>query len=144
MTQIATVNRLFGADKAEVQVRRPSACGHDCKSCGGCGPDTMTQVTAVAENEVGARPGDTVRVESESRTVLGLAAVLYLMPIVLLFVGYFIASGLLEFSEGGSLLIGLGFMAAGFAGNRLVDRRLRSNRAVRFRIVEVLKPCSDM
>lgn len=144
MTQIATVKRLIGTDKAEVQVRRPSACGHDCKSCGGCGPDAMTQITAVAENEPGARPGDTVRVESESRKVLGLAAALYLMPIVLLFVGYFIASGPLEQGEGMSLTAGLGFMILGFAANWFVDRRLRKNRNVRFRIVEVLRSCSDM
>lgn len=144
MTQIATVKRLVGADQAEIQVRRPSACGHDCKSCGGCGPDSMTQITAVVENEPGARPGDTVRVESESRKVLGLAAVLYLVPLVLFFVGYFIASGPLSLGEGTSLIAGLGFIAAGFAVNRLVDRRLRSEPAVRFRVVEVLKSCSDM
>lgn len=144
MTQIATVKRLLGGDKAEVQVRRPSACGHDCKSCGGCGPETMMQVTAVAENEQGARPGDTVRVESESRKVLGLAAALYLMPIVFLFVGYFIASGLLSLGEGVSLVIGLCCMAAAFVVNGLIDRRLRAKRSVRFRIVEVLKSCSDM
>lgn len=143
MTQIATVKRLVGADKAEVQVCRSSACGHDCKSCGGCGPETMTQVTAIAENEPGARVGDTVCIESESRKVLGLAAVLYLLPIALLFVGYFIASCLLGQGEGAGLAVGLGFMAVGFAVNWLVDRRLRTNRQVRFRIMEVLKSCSD-
>ena len=144
MTQIAVVKRLTGPDKAEIQVRRPSACGHDCKSCGGYGPESMTQVTAIAENGLGARPGDTVRVESESRTVLGLAAVLYLMPLVLLFVGYFIASGPLGRGEEISLLVGLAFMAVGFAFNWLADRRLRAKRAVRHSIVEVLKSCSDM
>lgn len=144
MTQIAMVKRLVGTDQAEILVRRASACGHDCRSCGGCGPDTMTRVTVVAENEIGARPGDIVRVESESRKVLGLAAALYLVPLVLLFVGYFIASGPLRLAEGASLIVGLGFMAAGLALNWLLDRRLRSNQGVRFRIVEVLKPCSDM
>ena len=144
MTQIATVKRLVGSGSAEVQVRRPSACGHDCKSCGGCGPDTMTRITAIAENAPGARPGDTVRVESESRKVLGLAAVLYLMPLVLLFAGYFIASGPLGQGEEASLLIGLVFMAVGFAFAWLADRHLRAKRSVRFRIVEVLKSCSDM
>lgn len=144
MTQIATVKCLLGSDKAEVQVRRPSACGHDCKSCGGCGPDTMTQITAVAENEAGACLGDTVRLESESRKVLGLAAVLYLMPVMLLFVGYFIASGPLGQGEGISLIVGLCCMIVGFAVNVLIDRRLCTRRSVRFRIVEVLKSCSDM
>ena len=144
MTQIAVVNRLVGTNKAEIQVRRLSACGHDCKSCGGCGPDSMTQITAVAENQVGARPGDTVRIESESRTVLGLAAVLYLFPIIVLFLGYFIASGPLGLGEGASMIAGLGFMAVSFAAAWLWERRLRTGQTVRCCIVEVLKPCSDM
>ena len=144
MTQIAVVSRLVGTDKAEIRVRRPSACGHDCKSCGGCGPDSMTQITAVAENQAGARPGDTVRVESESRAVLGLAAVLYLLPIAFLFLGYFIASGPLGLGEGASVIAGLGFMAVSFAAGWLRERRLRAGHAARCCIVEVLKPCSDM
>lgn len=144
MTQTATVMRLIEPDRAEVQIHRSSACGHDCKSCGGCGPDIMSQVSVVAENELGARVGDTVCIESESRKVLGLAAGLYLVPILLLFAGYFIASGPLKLGEGASVTVAVAFMALGFAGNILVDRHLRATRAVSVRIVEVLRSCSDM
>lgn len=144
MTQIATVKRLVGNNQAEVLVRRQSACGHDCASCGGCGPESSAQVTAIADNELGARPGDTVQVESESARVLKMAFVLYLVPLVLLFAGYFVASGPLGLGEGASMAVGLACMIAGFAVNFLVDRRLRKERAVQFRITEVLKPCSDM
>ena len=143
MTQIATVKRLVGEKNAEVLVRRLSACGHDCASCGGCGPDSAAQVTAVAENELGARPGDTVRVESESGRVLGMAAALYLVPLVLLFVGCFVASGVFKLGEGASMAVGIACLAIGFAANFLLDRRTRK-RPVRYRIVEVLKSCSDM
>lgn len=144
MTQIATVKRLVGEKNAEVLVRRQSACGHDCASCGGCGPESAAQVTAVADNELGARPGDTVRVESESGRVLGMAAVLYLVPLVLLFAGYFAASGPLRLGEGASVAVGVACLAVGFAANVGMDRRLRRKRPVHFRIVEVLKSCSDM
>ncbi len=143
MTQIATVKRLVGETSAEVLVRRLSACGHDCASCGGCGPKSAAQVTAVADNALGARPGDTVRVESGSGRVLGMAAALYLVPFVLLFAGYFAASGGLKLGEGPSIAAGLLCMAAGFALGWLLDRRARK-RPVRFCIVEVLKSCSDM
>lgn len=143
MTQIATVKRLIEDHKAEILVQRQSACGHSCATCGGCGPEGAAQVAAVAENELSARPGDTVRVESESGQVLKLAAVLYLMPILLLFVGYFLAKGL-GLGEGGSLGVGLGCMAAAFLVDWRIDRRLRTARPVQFRIVEVLKRCSDM
>lgn len=138
MTQIATVKRLVGDNKAEVLVRRRSACGHDCASCGGCGPEGSAQVTAIADNELGACPGDTVRVGSDSGWVLGMAFVLYLVPFVLLFAGYFIASGPLKWDEGASVLVGMACLAVGFAANFLIDRRLREERPVRFRIVEVL------
>lgn len=144
MTQIATVKRLLGENKAEVMVRRQSACGHDCASCGGCGPDAATQVTVIANNELGAGLGDTVQVESETKQVLGMAFVVYLVPLLFLFVGYFISSGLLELEEGLSLLIGLVCFVIGGALNFLVERRLQKKKAVQFRITEVLKPCSDM
>ncbi len=143
MTQIATVKRLVGEKNAEVLVRRLSACGHDCARCGGCGPESAAQVAAVAGTALGARPGDTVRVESESGQVLGMAAVLYLVPFVLLFAGYFAASGVLKLGEGASVAVGLLCMAAGFAASWLLDRRARK-RPVRFRIVEVLRSCSDL
>lgn len=144
MTQIATVKRLIGESQAEVLVRRQSACGHSCESCGGCGPESAAQVTAVADNLLGARPGDTVRVESESRRVLGMAGALYLLPFLFLFVGYLLATGPLGLGEAPGFAVGLACMAAGFAANWLLDRRIRAARPVQFRIVEVLKSCSDM
>lgn len=144
MTQIATVKRLIGEGRAEVLVRRQSACGHSCESCGGCGPESAAQVTAVADNLPGARLGDTVRVESESRRVLGMAVALYLVPFLFLFVGYLVATGPLGLGESGGFAVGLACMAAGFAANWLIDRRIRAKRPLQFRIVEVLKSCSDM
>ena len=144
MTQIATVKRLIGESQAEVLVRRQSACGHRCEACGGCGPESAAQMTAMADNTLGARPGDTVRVESESRRVLGMAVVLYLVPFLLLFVGYLVATGPLGLSEAAGFAVGLACMAAGFAANWLIDRRVRTVRPVQFQIVEVLKSCSDM
>lgn len=144
MTQIATVERLLGDGRAELMVRRQSACGHNCASCGGCGPESATRVTVLAENAPGAGVGDTVRVESESSRVLGMAAVLYILPLFLLFVGYFAASGLLNLGEGGSLAVGLGCMVVGFGAALGVDRRVRAGHPMQFRIVEVMRSCSDM
>jgi sigma-E factor negative regulatory protein RseC len=144
MTQIATVQRLVGSQRAQILVRRQSACGHRCQSCGGCGPESAAQVTAVADNPAGAQVGDTVRVESDSRAVLGRAAALYLVPFVLLFAGYLLTTGLLGLGETGGLLAGLGCMLVSFGGCWLLERRTRRERGVRLCIVEVLKPCSDM
>ena len=144
MTQIATVKRLVGADQAEVLVRRQSACGHSCESCGGCRLESAARVTAMADNTLGARPGDVVQVESESRRVLGMAVALYLVPFLLLFAGYLVATGPLGLGESAGFAVGLACMLAGFAANFWIDRRVRAARPVQFRIVEVLKSCSDM
>ncbi len=142
MTQVATVKRLLEGQKAEILVVRQSACGHDCQSCSGCGPSAAAQITAVAENSLGAMPGDTVEVESDSAKVLGLAVVVYLVPLVILFAAYFIASGL-GLGDGISVGIGLVCAAASFLIAWRLDRRMRGDRSVQMRIVEVLR-CSGM
>ena len=43
---------------------------------------------AVAENPIGAKPGELVVVESQSGPVLKAAAVLYMLPLVLFIAGY--------------------------------------------------------
>ena len=45
-----------------------------------------------AVNAIGAKPGDTVTVRSESGPVLMGAAVLYMLPLVLFFAGYFLGA----------------------------------------------------
>ncbi len=144
MTQMATVLRLVGHNKAEVMVCRQSACGHHCASCGACGEESAAQVTVLAENQPGAEVGDRVRVESKSSQVLGIAAAVYLLPFVCLFVGYFIASNLLKWGEGAAVAVGILFMAISFVAAWRLDRRARTDRPVQFRIVEVMKSCSDM
>lgn len=144
MTQTATVKQLLPNGRAEIVVQRQSACGHDCASCGGCAAGSAPQVTAAAMNGAGARPGDIVRVESESRQVLGLAAVLYLLPFLLLFAGYLLAAGPLGLGEGGSAALGFGCLLLGVSVSFPLDRRLRRTGTVAFRITEVIQSCSDM
>ena len=95
MTQTATVRKLIG-DKAEIEVQRMSACAHNCAECGGgCSELTRTgPVVALAQNPLGARTGDRVLVKSSSKQVLGFAAVVYLLPIGLFFLGFFLAAAL--------------------------------------------------
>lgn len=65
--------------KATVVVRRASACGENCANChGGC---ETTTTTAVVQNTAGARVGDTVKIESESASVIRAALVLYMVPV---------------------------------------------------------------
>ena len=95
MTQIATVERVFQNGTAEISVPRKSACGHDCEECAGCGV-TGTAVYATAQNPIHAQAGQKVVVESSTGKLLGVVAVVYVLPVVFFLLGYFLSVGLAE------------------------------------------------
>jgi len=89
MTQIATVQRILDDGYAEIAVPRKSACGHDCEECAGCGM-TGASIYARARNTPGARPGDKVVVQSSTKKLLGVVALVYLLPVLGFILGYFL------------------------------------------------------
>ena len=95
MTQIATVERLLDSGYAEISVPRKSACGHDCEECAGCGM-TGAAIKARAKNGVDAQPGDKVVVESSTKKLFGVIALVYLLPVIFFLLGYFLTEGLPE------------------------------------------------
>ena len=89
MTQIATVEKKLGAGYVEIPVPRKSACGHDCEECAGCGVSGVS-VYVKALNTVGARPGQKVVVESDTKKMLKIVSFVYLIPVILFLAGYLI------------------------------------------------------
>lgn len=136
MTQTATVRRIVSSTKAEIAVLRASACGHTCADCGSCKMYEKPQIVAVAENSAGAETGDTVVVESATSRVLGIAAVVYLAPFLLFFALYLLA-GALSISGGLALGFGGAGFAIGIAATVLLNRWVRDNGQMAFRIVSV-------
>ena len=132
MTQVATVEKLLRDGRAEVAVRRQSACSHDCATCPGCGAGGQV-VRAVAEDLVGVKEGDTVLLYSRDGAVLGAAAVVYLLPVVFFLAGYAISAGL------GSLVLRVLLVLASTALGLLPAIALdRLSRGTRFEIREKL------
>lgn len=136
MTQRAIVRRRLSNGRIEISVKRVSACSHNCADCAGCASMIHTpEVTAVAWDEMGARVGQRVTVESASGPVLWYAALLYLLP----FAGLFGAAvGLQRFGEG----IAAGGAVAAFVGvlagvSIPLERYLRRHKAVTYRVVAV-------
>lgn len=87
--QRALVTRRLDRDRVEVRVERTSACSHDCDSCAGCGSIVhQPQLTAVAQDPLGAKVGQYVLVGSRSSRLLKMAALLYLLPFAALFAAY--------------------------------------------------------
>lgn len=123
---------------AEVAVKRQSACGHDCSKCGGGCSELMVSstVSVVAANPVQAMPGDMVRVESSTGGVLKAAVVVYLVPFILFFLGYFVCAAA-QLNGGISAAVGgIGFVV-GVLLAVLLDRQVRRDRSITFCITAI-------
>ncbi len=144
MTQVATVRKLQNNGFVEVQVRRLTACGHDCADCAGCTQVVTGETVVQVKNEMNAGLGDTVLIESQSNKILAAAMIVYIVPFILFFVGYFTAGTLFSQTEGSVPVIGglLGFLL-GIAGAIAWDRHAKKTRGLKFKMVEIKKRCLD-
>ena len=135
MTQIATVEQILNPQYAIVSVPRKSACGHDCEECAGCGV-TGAAVRAKAANPIGAAPGQKVVVQSDTKKMLRIVALVYLIPVVLFLAGYVITS-LLTASVGVQYGVAVAGFVLGIVFAILYDRRLRAQGGLAFTITRV-------
>lgn len=134
MIQKAVVKKILDTNHAEIEVQRQSACGHDCAKCGGCGAPTE-RIQAVADNPVQAGVGDIVTVEGSSKQILGMAAIVYTMPLILFFVFYGVCAAL-QVTEGAAILVGvLGFALGIWLAIRR-NHQMRKSGEIVFRIVK--------
>lgn len=120
MEQLVRVKEAHTDGTATVLIIRESACSGDCHKCSGCGA-AKEAILLTAENPIGAQRGDLVKVESETAPVLKAAAVLYMLPLVLFFVGYAVAAAL---NISGGIGGGLAF-AISIAIIVIYDRRMQ-------------------
>lgn len=119
MEQFVRVKQTYDNGTADVFVIRESACSGDCHKCSGCGA-AKESVVVNAANHIGARPGDLVKMVSDTGPVMKAAVVLYVIPLVLFFLGYYLGTLPGNF---GALGGGLGF-AAGVAVVLAYDRAI--------------------
>lgn len=91
MEQLVRVKETYPDGTALVVHVRESACSGDCHKCSGCGA-AKEAVLLKADNPIGADRGDLVKVESATAPVLKAAVVLYVLPLVLFFLGYYLGT----------------------------------------------------
>lgn len=139
MEQLVRVKEAFDNGTATVLLMRESACSGDCHKCSGCGAAKETMIFDAA-NPIGARRGDLVKVESATGPVMKAAVVLYVIPLVLFFLGYYLGTlpgnfgalfGCLGFVLGVILVVlydrkvvrksNLGYTITAFAGDALIQ-----------------------
>ncbi|MBO4854562.1 MAG: SoxR reducing system RseC family protein [Oscillospiraceae bacterium] len=134
MTQVATVEEILSGDLVRICVARKTACGHDCEQCAGCGV-TGAAVCVQARNPVGAVPGQKVLVQSGTGKVLGVAALVYLLPLVGFLLGYFFSEGLAETVRYMIAAVGA---ALAFVPSVFCDRYARKKGTLVYTVVQVL------
>ena len=134
MEQLVRGRETFDDGTAMVIHVRESACSGDCHKCSGCGAAKET-ILLKADNPIGARRGDLVAVESATGPVLKAAAVLYMLPMVLFFAGYFAGAALWQ---RGALTGSVAFIA-GIALAVLYDRKIGKNDQTSYTITRFVE-----
>ena len=123
-----------------VSTAAKGAC-HSCSARGVCHMGGDKTMVVEARNLIGAQAGDTVRICLSSRSVLGAAFLLYVVPL-LVFLGGFILGQALTQNQLWAVLLGFLSMAAAYVGIRLVDRWLDRKRKLLPQVTEIVYQAS--
>ena len=121
MTQTGIVKKILDKGMADVAVERVTACSH-CSGCGEC--IYGKEIHVEAENKIFAQPGERVVLESKTTTILGVTLLVYMLPVVMLFVGYAIGAALHLDQQQCIIASALG-IAAGAAASTALGKRYK-------------------
>lgn len=90
MLQEAIITKTLENGLAEVVVERSGICGGNCDECEGCRYDNLMKSTV--ENTINARRGQHVMIETPTLGVYKGAFAMYIIPIVMLILGYYVTA----------------------------------------------------
>ena len=135
MKTTGTVKSIEGK-YAQVSVIRSSACD-GCHSKGFCLSCSKKEMTVSVLNDIGAVPGDTVELYSPTGRVLGYAALVFVLPIVLAILGYIGAYYL--FGEESAVLGALVAFVLTFAVIGVVFNTTWAKKKTRMHILKIIK-----
>ncbi len=138
MVQNAVVKKVVGQDVVQVSLLRQMECGLHCDgACAGCGQRPKEEILALANNPIGAQPGDFVEVEPSSGHNIGLSVVVFGLPCVGLAAGYVVGQAL-GMGEGLSLAAAAAGLLVGFLPAVLLNRRITRSQRPEFQILKFL------
>ena len=135
MLQEAIVTGIREDGLAEVVVERLGICGGDCSGCDGCRYEHLMK--SVVKNPIGAHRGQRVMIETPTSGVVKGALAIYILPLVLLIIGY-AAGALLELSEGLCAALSLIGAAVGAAIAAVLSRKRHSADPTPTEIVSIV------
>lgn len=141
MERVGYVSKIIG-DKAEVEVKRISACGSEgCSSCGGsC---NVPSIFVTMPNTLKAEEGNFVEIKTKSKNVLKYTFVTYMIPFFMLIVGILIGMQSFKYMgfsnyENLGFLIGLVFLTLSFFIIKKIDKKVAEEKNLQFEMTRIL------
>ena len=135
MLQEAIITKIRDDGLAEVVVERLGICGGDCNGCEGCKYDHLMK--SVVQNPIGANRGQHVMIETPTSGVVKGALVLYVLPIVMLILGYALGA-LLSLSESYCILAAFAAALVGIVIAIIVSKKRYAADPTPTKIVSVI------
>lgn len=140
MEQIGHVVKIDG-DMVQLDVRRTSACGDKCSSCGGgCNIPAMR---VKIKNTMGADIGDFVEVRMKTKTLMKSAFLAYILPLVMLILGIGLGTFIFKSIDIGNyeqmgFITGLLFLGISSVILRKIDKKIKDNNGLNLEMIRVL------
>ena len=132
------------ADKAIVVSKRESACSscHNCEGRQSCHVhlifgEQQQEVKVDADNLINASPGDIVELESDTSLTLTFSAIIFIVPILLGFVVYFVSDSFFKNSFFVFFSVIVSVLLSFCVLSKLVDRFVYKNIGIK--VVKILE-----
>lgn len=116
---VVEVRRRVMCDGCPKDSSSVTSCGHSCAV--GVLLGDRKNITVRVKNPLGAKPGDTVELETKDKTVLMSAFTVFILPLALAFVFYFASSAIFD-SAGISAFSALAGIAVSCAVCAIAER----------------------
>jgi len=129
-------------NKAIVKVERSAACKH-CSARGSCGMDLESQEVLIeVENRLHAKVGDKVELSVPSGSLLKMAILVYILPILSLLLGAYeggrLALKLSLSPSTGSILGALILLIISFCILKKIDKAVRNKESYKIQMTKIL------
>ena len=116
--------------------------GEHCQGCTACSAFGEGSAELMARNDTSAKVGDRVQVEINPQKVVKHSAIVFLLPVFGLVLGYFLGVNYLATlglsTEGAGIVGSLAFMVLTFGGIVIYDRKIGKSGEVHARVIRVL------
>ena len=139
MIQNAIVKEIVKEGVVRVSLLRQMECGMHCDgACAGCSQKPTEEILALADNTIGAKPGDFVEVEPTGVGNISISFIVFLLPCIGLALGYVFGQSFLGLGETSALLTALAGLVIGFLPALLINRSISKSTNPEFRILKYL------